>query len=200
MQADLELLAAWASGDAGAGREFYGRYAQRIARFFARKLPDEAADRVQRTFLKCLEVVKAGREVGDPGALLFAIARNELHDALRARMRDRDRFDPDEVTLEQLGTAPPDRLARRQEQATLLRALRQLPIDDQLALELYYWEDMPMERIGQVLGISRTAAVSRVHRARQLLRDLIGRLQAAPDVIADTLGGFETWARSLRED
>jgi len=201
VRSDTELLDAWAAGDQEAGRAFYGRFADRVTRFFARKLHAEVADLVQRTFLKCLEARRGGAEVGNAAAMLFAVARNELYDAFRARRRAAARFDPDVTSLEELagaGTGASTAVARHEQQRLLLAALRRIPLDDQLALELYYWEELPMADVARVLGTSKSGAINRVHRARGLVRDALEALETTPAIRNDTVEGFETWARSLR--
>jgi RNA polymerase sigma-70 factor (ECF subfamily) len=193
LAADTELLDAWAQGDAEAGRALYVRYADRVTRFFARKTRIDTADLVQRTFLKCLDARRRGT-VGDAAGLLFSIARNELYDHYRARARDAARFTPERTSLEDLGVGPSAHAAQREEHRMLLGALTKLPIDDQLALELYYWEELPMDDVARVLGITKSAAINRVHRARDRVRGLIRRPSAAED---PSVEDFEEWARSL---
>jgi RNA polymerase sigma-70 factor (ECF subfamily) len=171
---DGELLDAWAGGDLEAGRLFFARYAHRLTRFFARKLTDEVPDLVQRTFLKCLEQRRSGTPIGSPGALLFAIARNELYDAFRRRMQHAERFSPEVTSLADLGASPSQQAAQKEQERAMLLALAGLPLDHQLALELYYWEELSMDDLAVVLGVTKTAAISRVHRARELLRERMG--------------------------
>jgi RNA polymerase sigma-70 factor (ECF subfamily) len=195
---DAELLDAWAAGDAPSGRDFYQRYAGRVARFFSRKTRDDPADLVQHTFLKCLDARKRGVAVQDAGAMLFAVARNELYDHLRRRMRDAARFAPEATSLEETGLGPSQELARHEQQRLLLTALRRIPLDDQIALELYYFEELSMEGVAQALGVGKSAAISRVHRARELVRERLRAMEASPGMIEETATGFETWARSLK--
>ena len=199
MAGDTELLDAWAGGDERSGRELYGRYAARVVRFFARKIHDDPSDLVQRTFLKCLATRKEGTEVTDAAALLFAIARSELYDHLRRRMRDAARFSPDTTSLADTGAGPSRLLARAEDQRMLLDALRALPLDDQLSLELYYWEELSMEAVARVLGVTKSAAINRVHRARAAVRERLAALQAGGPRPPETDAGFETWARSLKD-
>ena len=199
VRSDAALLDAWTRGDEAAGREIYRRYADRLTRFFARKVPSEVADLVQRTFLKWLEAAKEGGGFERPGAALFAIARNELYEAFKRRSKSPATFDPAVMSLEDLGTGPSQALARHEQQRLLLAALRRLPLDDQLAVELYYWEELAMEDVAQVLGATKSAAINRIHRARAALREKLTELDASPALLRDTATGLETWARSLRE-
>jgi RNA polymerase sigma factor (sigma-70 family) len=197
MASDVELLDAWAAGDGEAGRMFYGRYAARVARFFSSKTRDDAADLVQRTFLKCLESCRKGAEVGNPAAMLFAIARNELYDTFR---RKKDRFTPEVSSIEDLRTGASQLLARGEQQRLLLLSLHRIPLEHQIALELYYWEGLSVEDVARVLSVTKSAAMSRIHRARELLREQMHELEASPERIEETLSGFESWARQVRPE
>lgn len=173
MSDDHAALAAWASGDADAGRLLYDTYAERVARFFARQVPpDEAADLVQRTFLHALNAARRGHRVSYVAGWLFGIARNVLYDALRAKARDR-RFEPARTSLADLRTGPVTALTRHEAQQQLLTALQQLPADDQIALELFYWHDLSMAEVAVAMGITRSAVINRVYRARKSLRSLL---------------------------
>jgi RNA polymerase sigma factor (sigma-70 family) len=52
----------------------------------------------------------------------------------------------------------------------LNRELARLPREDRLALFLYFYLDLPMEEVGDVLGLSAGGAKSRVYRAAKKLR------------------------------
>lgn len=183
---DRELLDAWSRGDDQAGRQFYRRHCDRITALLSRKTSTDVADLVQRVFLRCLDAKKRGTEIERPLGLLLTIARNELYDHLAARSRHAQ-FDPAVTSLRDLGPSPSQQLAADQQQQHLLLAMEQLPLDDQLALELYYWEQLPMSTVAQVLRIGRSAALSRVHRARQRLRDRLDALPLEPAAQQATL-------------
>ncbi len=167
---DRDLLVAWGGGDTGAGKAFYRRHAERIAEFVNRKIDGEASDLVQRAFLGCLEAVRAGRVVDNPRAFLYRVARHEIYDYWRARRRDQERFDPHVSSLRDMATSPTSHVARDQRQRRVLAVIEALPLEAQLALELYYWEGLSMREVAEALGVSRTAALSRVHRARAQVR------------------------------
>jgi RNA polymerase sigma factor (sigma-70 family) len=87
-------------------------------------------------------------------------------------------------------TGSPSRIvALRQEQHAVLAALHELPLDLQIALELYYWEELTVGEVAQVLEVPEGTVKSRLHRARQLLRE---RLDAAGDGVdpTETLQGL----------
>jgi RNA polymerase sigma factor (sigma-70 family) len=52
----------------------------------------------------------------------------------------------------------------------LRQALAELPASDRMPLALFFYLDLPMEEVAQVLGVSPTAARARVYRAVRRLR------------------------------
>jgi RNA polymerase sigma-70 factor, ECF subfamily len=66
------------------------------------------------------------------------------------------------------------------ERSDLQVALKRLDPDERLALFLRYYMDLGLSEVAAVLGISETAAKSRIHRAAQRLRPIL----AVPEVLA----------------
>jgi len=195
---DARLLDAWAEGDAEAGRQLYRRHCDRITDFFARKTDVDVADLVQRTFTRCLAARRdGGKPVAHPRAYLFKTARNLLYDHFRTGGRTAE-LDPAAQSLADVRTGPATHALRRQAHRRLLLALAQIPLDDQVALELAYWEGMPMAELADVLGIGRSAAISRVHRARGRLRSALEALGSTEADALATITNFEAWRKKLR--
>ncbi len=166
---DAELLEAWAGGDKAAGERLFERHFEAVARFFRNKLAADVAheDLIQQTFLGCVEARDRFRGEASFRSFLFAIAHRQL--AKHWRSRSRDRLDFQTVSIFDLDASPSAALAQNQEQQRLLLALRRIPIDSQVALELHYWESMTAAEIGEVLGIPLGTAKTRLRRAKQLL-------------------------------
>lgn len=196
---DTALLEAWRAGDQHAGSALFSRHYPSIVRFFLSKVPEAAEDLVQRTFLGCLEA--AGRFRGDASVrtFLFSIAHNILRHHLRARHRSEQPFDSGAVSVAELAPGPATALGRKQEQRLLVRALRHIPLDYQVALELHYWEQLSATQIAEVTGLPAGTIKTRIRRGRQLLQETIAELAETPQECTSTLGGFEEWIRALPE-
>src|SRR5690242_1714114 len=128
---DLELLERWRAGDAGAGQALFGRYFDRIYRFFAARSDRDIDDLVQRTFLACVRARDQFRGDASFRSFLFAIARYELYAYYRRRHRDGE-IDPLTSSLAEIVTTPRTRIARDQAHRRLLAAMDQLPVDTQM--------------------------------------------------------------------
>ena len=102
--------------------------------------------------------------------------------------------------MEDLGPTPTTLLARAQETQLLLQALRKIPLESQIILELYYWENSTAKDIADVLEIPEGTARTRIRRAKQLLEAQLAALAATPALLQSTVSDLESWARHLRDD
>lgn len=193
---DMDLLRAWRRGDRVAGTELFRRHFASVFLFFRNKLSDGIDDIVQQTFLGCVEAGDRLDDVRSFKAYLFGIARNQLLRRL-ATAAGRRREDLANVTVREL-TGPSKALAKHDEQRVLLEALRTLPLDLQIAVELFYWEQLSLLEIAAVMEIPEGTVKSRLHRAKQLLRKQIETIDAGEAVLRSTLRDLDDWARSLR--
>ena len=179
MRSDGELLDAWRGGDNAAGEDLVARHWASIARFFRSKIGDDGADLISQTFLACVE--GKDRIAGDNvKAYLFAVARRRLADHFRSRART-PAVDFALSSVIDLGTGPVTQVSRRQRSELLRDGLARIPLDDQIALELAYFEGLSTREIAEVLEIQENTVRSRLARAREKLRDVLARLASTDD-------------------
>lgn len=193
---DLELLRAWRAGDRRAGDELLCRYFDQMYRFFRNKVDADVEDLVQRTFVGCIEGRDRFQERSSFRTYIFAIAHNVLRD--RFRRAQRVPIDLNERSVVDLGAGPLSLINARGEEVLLIQALRRIPVESQVLLELYYWEDLAVAQLAEIVEITLEAARSRLRRARQQLEASIQELRGSPELVASTLSDLETWARRLR--
>lgn len=194
MIADLELLDRWCAGDAGAGNELLQRHFTSLYGFFQHKTDGEVDDLVQETLLQCVKGRETFQRQSTFRTYLFAIARHVLFHYWRKRAIARATLDFDEVSIESLTTSAGTRLARREDHARLVAALSTLPLDQQILLELYYWEDLDRDQLAEVFEVEPATIGSRLFRARQALKAGLDAQGGGPGSDAE----LETWARSQR--
>lgn len=199
MADDLELLNAWKQGDRSAGSALFERHFDSICRFFANKIDRDVDDLVQRTFTACVEGRERFRGQSSFRTYLFGVAHNVLRSYLRSRRRHEQRFDGELTSVFDLGLSPTVLVAQQHEQTLTLQALRRIPLDHQVVLELYYWEDLTAPELAEVLGIPEGTARGRIRRAKQLLEQQLAELAASDALLESTKSGLESWARALRE-
>jgi DNA-directed RNA polymerase specialized sigma24 family protein len=80
-----------------------------------------------------------------------------------------------------------------------LLALRRIPLDSQVALELHYWESMTAAEIGEVLGMPLGTVKTRLRRAKQLLEVELRALDVGQARLDLAGAGLDTWARELKK-
>lgn len=200
MRGDDELLQAWRDGDGDAGRELFGRHFAAIFRFFRNKVDDAAEDLTQQTFVACLKSQENFRGEATFRTYLFAIARRRLYSHLRERQRRGPAQELGEHSIADLhGPSPTGEIAQQEEQGLLLRALRRLPLDMQVALELFYWEDLSIPEIAEILETPTGTIKRRLQRSRQQLDAIMAELASSKALLQSTLGDFDGWAKGLRE-
>ncbi|HSJ25385.1 MAG TPA: RNA polymerase sigma factor [Longimicrobiales bacterium] len=121
------------------------------------------------------------RRLRDPNSFLpwlRQITRNRAHQALRARVRHRRRFESDADALLAAAADPrPDaaqQLVAAEERAALERALAALPPSAREVVVLYYREGQSAAQVAALLDLSETAVRQRLSRARGRLRTILG--------------------------
>lgn len=195
---DDVLLEAWRGGDRKAGAKLFARHYDLVVRFFVNKVgPQDQADLHQRTFLACVE----GRERvhGDRfGRYLLGIAYRQLYQHYDRQRRNRQRLDLGTVSVEDLDPSPSQIAAHHDEQRLLLAALRRIPLEYQVALELVYWEGYTAGRLAEVQDVPLGTAKTRIRRARQLVDEQLQVLARSATLLESTRMNLDRWAEGLR--
>jgi RNA polymerase sigma factor (sigma-70 family) len=194
---DAELLEAWRGGDAAAGEVLFDRHFATVTRFFRNKVDDGLEDLVQRTFLALVESRQPFRAEGSFRGYVLGVAHNLLRRHYRDRRRD-ERIEFGSVSLADLGVRPSEIVAAHREHRCLLEALRRIPIEHQIVLELYYWESMSASAIAEVVDAPEGTVRTRLRRAKQLLEEQLARIVGDPTRLASTLAQLDDWAADIR--
>jgi RNA polymerase sigma-70 factor (ECF subfamily) len=168
---DFELLDRWRDGDKAAGQALFARHFDSLCGFFATKCHGEADELVQRTLLACVRSHQQFRKEASFRTYLFTLARHELYHQLRRARRDGERLDFSVTSVAELVTTPGTQLARHADHRKVVEVLRQLPVEQQTLLELFYWEDMQITDLAEIFEATPNAIRIRLHRARRELRE-----------------------------
>jgi RNA polymerase sigma factor (sigma-70 family) len=197
---DFELLEAWRSGDERAGRELFARHFDSIYRFFRSKIEDAAEDLTQQTFLGAVKGKDRYRGDASFRTYLYTIARNRLYTHIRDRQRRDAVIEIGQHSVADLGLGSPTKqIADREEHKLLLQAMRHLPLEMQVALELHYWEGLSVREIAIVIETPEGTIKRRLQRARQRLDELIVELAESDALRHSTQANFDDWAQGLRD-
>ena len=162
---DDELIAALAAGDETALRELFMRHAPWLAGRLRAALPlADVEDVLQETFLAVWKGASGYRPRGTPQAWMWVIARNQAALLLRRR-------GPVTASLEEIPHADLDPA-----EAAIVRAEITAALDgpEGRVLRLMYVEDRPVAEVAALLGVPAGTVKSRAHRARRMLRTVVG--------------------------
>lgn len=199
---DEELLAAWGRGEGAAGEQLLRRHFDALFRFFRHKLDEVATveELVQRTMLAAVANREKFRGECSFRSWLFTIARHELCHELRRLPRRHEHVDVTEQSIAELsGASPTGAVGRLQHERLLLAALRRIPLDLQIAIELAYWEELSAADIARVLETPIGTIKSRLRRARELLQQAMTALGSPVAQSQATVDDLGAWAARIRD-
>ncbi len=162
---DEDLMAAVRGGDRDAFGELFGRYQERIWRFFRRRLADRTAaeELTQETFLAVLQGAARYEPRAPFRSYLFGIAFNLLA-AARRRTRSNSSLD---------GANAAEPMAGSSDQVLVLwvrQAIAGLDSNDREILLLREYDQLTYEEIAALLSLPVGTVRSRLFRARLALK------------------------------
>jgi RNA polymerase sigma-70 factor, ECF subfamily len=198
---DKRLARRLLEGDHAAFDSFFERSAQRLANFVMRRSgldPAAAEDIVQNAMIKALRSLQGYRGEASLFTWMCEICRSELANyhqkaERRAAHVSLDTDDDCRRTVLKLVAAPalePQASLDRDELAeTVLRTLRNLPERYARILEWKYGDDLSVQEIGHMLGVTTIAAQSLLARARDAFRDAWRELEPGEATVPRNGGG-----------
>lgn len=196
---DQALLEAWAEGSDDAGAKLFERHFDPVFRFFSSKIANESLvdDLVQQTFLACLEHRERLPSVRSFRVYALGVARRRLMRFFRSSYRERRAMDAYGPCADELIASPSSVLSLRSEVQVIATAIRRIPIELQITLELHYHESLRVHEIAQVLEVPAGTVKSRLSRARAALAAAVEQLRAEPDLLRRTTARLEFWTGKL---
>ena len=170
---EVEIIRRAADGDVEAFELLYREHAGHVLGLCLRMTRDrgEAEELVQDVFVKVWEKLGSFRGGSAFSTWVHRVAVNHVIESLRAKARWRDRHDAsvdpdaakDSVFAQQAGA-----------DIDLERAIAQLPIQARMVFVLHDIEGYKHREIAESTGLAVGTCKAHLHRARQLLRELLG--------------------------
>lgn len=162
-------------GDDAACRELIRRHHSSVYAYLRHLGADasKAADLTQETYLKAWQAIGRLRKIGSLRAWLLRIARNEFLQSVRTPGPKIVGLD---LVNERAGTGrpSPEILLSEEQDRQLRHALSRLEAGYREILTLHYFQDLSLKQAAGVLGIPVGTAKSRLHRALEALRGVLG--------------------------
>lgn len=132
-------------------------------------VPQDAEDAMQEVFLRLYTYEKPFESQEHLRRWLIRVTVNVCKDTLKSPWRRR------RVALTELPAEP---VFEEPEQAELYREVMKLPEKYRTVLDLFYYEELPVREIAELLHVKQSVVTTRLFRARELLKK---RLEAWQD-------------------
>lgn len=185
---DRDLVVRWQAGDEKAFEELISRHERRIYRLLYRMMgnKEDAEDLTQETFLSLHRHGHRFRAEARFSTFVYRVAANAALNRRRSLGRGRARIDKLKTRHDagdDLPSSPrnPEDATHGSELSEHVRvALDELSPSLRMPVVLYDIEGLAYGEIAKVLGIAEGTVKSRIHRARQALREHLKELLSSP--------------------
>ncbi len=183
--ADNNLVREFIAGNEAAFTELVTKYKDALTNYLSVMVGDYdvAVDLCQETFLRVYKNITRYSNIYQFSTWIYRIATNLAIDEMRYRKRrgqvfynnvwaknsDREEDGP-EFEISDVRRGPGEEILRRESRQVLGEAIRSLPEKYRTAFILKEIQELPYEKIAQVLNCSSGTIKSRLHRARELLQ------------------------------
>ena len=127
--------------------------------------PQDADDAVQEVFLRLFRYKAPFESEEHLRRWLLRVTVNCCRDMLKSPWRKR------RVSWEELPETP---VFDKPQQAALYREVMALPEKYRTVLNLFYYEELTVREIGELLGLKQSAVTTRLSRARERLKEKLG--------------------------
>lgn len=186
---DRELVERWQAGDEKAFESLIERHERRVYRLLYRMMGsrEDAEDLTQETFLSLHRHGHRFRSESRFSTFIYRVAANAALNRRRALGRGRARVDKLKTRndagddLPSAPRDPEDAMLGGELSVHVRSALEQLSPALRMPVVLYDIEGLAYGEIAKILGVAEGTVKSRIHRARQALREqLKGLLASGP--------------------
>jgi RNA polymerase sigma-70 factor (ECF subfamily) len=174
--AEADLLARAREGDLLAFEEVVRRYQKRVyaTAFRITRRHDAADDVTQEAFVRAWRALDRFDLARPFGPWVCRIAANQAVNVVRGPAAREEGLPEGHAETPATGGGPLEALAAREAGAAVREALDRLPEEQRVVFVLRAVEELTYEEIAESLGVPVGTVMSRLHRAREKLRALLG--------------------------
>jgi RNA polymerase sigma-70 factor (ECF subfamily) len=134
--------------------------------------PHLAEEAVQNALIEAYQSIMAGKEIRRFCGWFSRVIANRALDLVRKENRFNG-LDIHSVTVHDTSASPVEQLLRKEQSSEILEAVMSLDIQQRTVIVLYYFQEMKIDEIANVLGINEGTVKTRLHRARTNLSKLV---------------------------
>ena len=136
---------------------------------------DTADDILQETYITAFKMIGTLQDNSSFFSWLCSIAYHaglKEYNRIKAK-KDHEYGDYDILTIESSQDTPEEKAIKNEEIRLLRQAIDRLPEDQRACVTLYYYSDVPVKDIAQIIGCSDNTVKSRLRLARDKLKDVM---------------------------
>jgi RNA polymerase sigma-70 factor (ECF subfamily) len=171
---DEALIDAITDGDKGALRELYGRHRESLTRYLTRltKKPTLAEEIVNEVFLAVWQHADEFQGRSRVSTWLIGIARHKAISAFRRR-HEVQLDDGFAMTIEDPSDNAAAIMDKQDRRKLLHQCLAKLPPAQREVMELFYYQDEPIEAVARRTGVPLNTVKTRMFYARTRMAELL---------------------------
>ncbi len=176
---DIQTIRRVRAGDRNAFSQLVDSYRDMVYTLCIRMLGNEtdAAEAAQDVFVKAFRALEGFREKSKFSTWLYRIAYNHCISVIRKKVKIIDLVDefPDtgEEREEWNGL---DSLSEQERSRYLKLAMESLPETDAVVVTLFYYEELSLEEIAEITGLSNSNIRIKLHRSRKRMYQMLMKM------------------------
>ncbi|MGF2617434.1 sigma-70 family RNA polymerase sigma factor [Rossellomorea aquimaris] len=135
-----------------------------------------AEDIVQDVFVTCFHHYENLDEILAFKPWIYRLTINKSKDMLKSASYRKTVFQSSLLSALKSNEPPPDTmLIKRSEEEHLSKSVLKLPVKYREVIILYYYEDLPIDKIGDILNMNTNTVKTRLNRGRAKLKKVMER-------------------------
>ncbi|MBT8325670.1 MAG: sigma-70 family RNA polymerase sigma factor [Winogradskyella sp.] len=174
---DQSIIKAVANGDTLAYAQLVDRYKDLVFNVALKLLQhrEEAEEVAQDTFIKVFKQLSSFKGQSKLSTWIYKIAYNNSLDRLKKNKKYRNDVPIDGFTTERLKCVDNalEQLIEAEKQQLIKNSLAQLPEDYRLVLQMFYFEDLSLQEMAEIINIEANTVKVKLFRARKKLATIL---------------------------
>jgi len=148
------------------------------------KNKEEAEEVSQDAFIKAFNSLSRFKGDSKFSTWIYRIAYNSSLDNLKKNKKYQNDIPINNITENQIGSVEDalSRIEKQEREYVIKQCLSSLPSDESFLVSLYYYEDLSIKEISEVLGLTTSNTKIKLYRSRKRLATIL-RQKLEPEII-----------------
>ncbi|WP_298904713.1 sigma-70 family RNA polymerase sigma factor [uncultured Psychroserpens sp.] len=145
---------------------------------------EEAEEVAQDTFIKTYKSIDKFKGDSKLSTWIYRVAYNTCLDRIKKNKKHLNNVEINEFTAHEVKTIDNalDKIEAREREEAIQRCINTLPSEDSFLLTLYYFDDLSLDEISKIVGISANSIKVKLFRCRKKLATIL-KSQLEPEII-----------------